>query len=81
MRGAVAPRAFELQYDLTFVIALEPFVGDRGAGAIARAPHSFVIIPSAYRPPLHTMSRPTTFCISPKHPLCEGTLSANSPTL
>jgi hypothetical protein len=30
MRGAVAPRALELQHDVTRALSLEPFVGDRG---------------------------------------------------
>ena len=35
MRGAVAPRALELQHDLACAIALEPLVGNRRAGDVA----------------------------------------------
>ena len=35
MRGAVAVGALQLQHDIASPIALEPFVGDRGAGDIA----------------------------------------------
>ena len=35
VRGAVAPRAFELQHDLPRFIALESLVGDRGARDVA----------------------------------------------
>ena len=34
MRGAVAKRALQLQHDIAGAIALEPFVGDRGAGDV-----------------------------------------------
>ena len=35
MRGAVAPGAFQLQHDITSAIALEPFIGNRGARDVA----------------------------------------------
>ena len=38
MRGAVAPEAFELQHNLAFAIAAEPFVGDRRAADVAAQP-------------------------------------------
>lgn len=35
VHGALAPRALELQREITRSIALEPLVGDRGAGDAA----------------------------------------------
>ena len=47
MRGAVAPEAFELQHDLAFAVALEPFVGDRGAGDVAAQAFEFLVLMGA----------------------------------
>ena len=47
VRGAVAPRAFELQYDIPRSIALEPLVGDRGAGDVAAQAFEFIALMGA----------------------------------
>jgi hypothetical protein len=39
---AVAPRALELQHDVTGAIALEPLKGDRGARDVAAQPFEFL---------------------------------------
>ena len=41
---ASCPGAFELQHDLAFASALEPFVGDRGAGDVAAQPFEFLAL-------------------------------------
>ena len=51
VRGAVTPGAFELQHDIACAIALEPFVGDRGAGDIAAQAFEFLaLMPAAAHP-------------------------------
>ena len=50
MRGAVAPGALELQHDITSAIALEPFVGDRGARDVAAQPFEFLALMRATTP-------------------------------
>ena len=47
VRGAVAPRAFELQHDIPRSIALHPFVGDRGARDVAAQPFEFLALMGA----------------------------------
>ena len=51
VRGAVAPRALELQHDITRAIALEPLVGDRGARDVpAQAFERLALMLSAAHP-------------------------------
>ena len=47
VRGAVAPRAFELQHDIPRSIALHPFVSDRGARDVAAQPFEFLALMGA----------------------------------
>ena len=44
VRGALAPRALELQHDITSAIALEPFVGDRGTRDVAAQAFEFLTL-------------------------------------
>ena len=44
VRGAVAPGALELQHDITSAIALESFVGDRGARDVAAQAFEFLAL-------------------------------------
>jgi hypothetical protein len=50
VRGAVAPRAFELQHDIPRAIALEPLNGDRGARDVAAQAFEFLAL---MRPAAH----------------------------
>ena len=47
VRGAVAPGALELQHDITSAIALESFVGDRGARDVAAQAFKFLTLMGA----------------------------------
>ena len=47
VRGAVAPGAFELLHDITSAIALEPFIGNRGARDVAAQPFEFLALMGA----------------------------------
>ena len=47
VRGAVAPRAFELQHDIPRSIALHPFVGHRGARDVAAQAFEYLALMGA----------------------------------
>jgi len=47
VRGAVAPRALQLQQDVTRRIFLEPLMGDRGAGDVAAQAFEFFALMGA----------------------------------
>ena len=58
MDGAVAPRAFELQHELAGTGALEPFVGDRGAGDGAAQALEFLALHPRHNVVQHVLSKP-----------------------
>jgi len=49
VRGAVAPRVFEFQHDITRAIALEPLVGDRWALDVAAQPFELLAVMRAIK--------------------------------